>query len=165
MMAEVEYAVRRHPELVSGSIVPHGPPYRFQSQPNREIGPMRIIGIDKVYLPWSVPILPLLFACNGRRHISKYLIMDKAVNRIFRSMTWCKIVAVLIHALRQVRRHADISRPKQLVGKDIGARLFFLKRHGQRFTAKWTLKQVQGDEMGIIRQAQLMQNEFLGALR
>ena len=164
-MAEVEYANLRHPELVSRSIAPHGPPYRFQPQPDREIGPMRIIGIDKVYLPWSVPILPLLFASNGRRHISKHLIMDKAINRIFRSMTRGKIVTVLIHALRQVRRHANISRPVQLVCKDIGAGLFFLKRHGQRFTVKWTLKQVQGDEMGIIRQAQLMQDDFLRAVR
>ena len=164
MMAKMECPNRRHPELVSGSIVPHGPPYRFQSQPNREINPMWIIGVDKVDLPLPVPILQLLFTGNGRRHIGKQFVMDKAIDGICRSMPWRKIITVLIHALGQIRRHADIRRSIQLVCEDICAGLFFLERHGQRFTAQWTLKQVQGDGVAMIRWAQFTRDEFLEAV-
>ena len=155
----------RHPEFVSGSIVPHGPPYRFQSEPNREINPMRIIGIDKIDFPLPMPILQLLFTGNGCRHIGEQFVMDKAIDGICRSMPRRQIIAVLIHALGQIRRHADIRRSIQLVCEDIGAGLFFLERHGQRFTAKWTLKQVQGDGLIGIRNAQLTKDEFVGPVR
>jgi hypothetical protein len=117
--------------------------YRFQTQ-HRQILPMRVISVDKINLPRPVPVLQLFLPRNRRRHVGEQFIMHKSVDRIFGRVTRRKVVAMLIYAVGQVRRHADVKRAITLARKDIDARLFFFS-HRFNNAAKWTLKQVQGD--------------------
>jgi hypothetical protein len=144
-MSSAIFTSRRHPELVSGSIAPHGNPYRFQTQPRRHINPIGVMLIDKVYFPRTMPVFQLLFARNGGGHVSEQFVMDKAIDRISGRVTGRKVVAMLIHTLGQVRRHTNVSRAIGSARKDIDAGLFFFSHHLNN-AAKWTLKQVQGDE-------------------
>jgi hypothetical protein len=57
-------------------------------------------------------------------------------------------IAMLIHSLYQIGCDANVKRAVRLVGQYINARLFLLS-HLQSLTAKWTLKQVQGD--GVVQ--------------
>ena len=134
----------RHPELVSGSIGRLNLPKRRQTQPNRKVSPNRITFVDQIDLPRPMPILQLLLARNRAFHVAKHLKMHKPVNRIFRRMSGHRIVAVLPNAREQVRRHPNVERAVKLARKDIDARVFLFS-HRRNITAKWTLKQVQGD--------------------
>ena len=137
----------RHPELVSGSIVRSVPPYRWQTQSNRQINPLRIFGIDKIDFPRPMPVLQLLLASNGCLHRAEQFEMDQAINRIFGSMAWRRMTAMLRKPLEQVGSYAGVKRAVKLASKDIYARLLFLS-HQRSLAAKWTLKQVQGDGEG-----------------
>ena len=137
----------RHPELVSGSIVKLALPYRRQAQPHRQINPMRILSIDVVNFPRSVPVLQLLLARDSSLHCAEKFEMYQAINRIFGSMSRRQVTAMLRKPFQQVGGYADVERAVKLARKDIYARLFFLP-HLQSIIAKWTLKQVQGDEVG-----------------
>jgi hypothetical protein len=134
----------RHPELGSGSIVPHARPYRFKTQPRRHILPMRIMLVDKVDLPRPMPVLQLLLPRNGSDHVSKQFIMNKAIDRVFGRVPRRQVVAMLIDALGQVRGHAYVSRAVKFAGQNIDTGLFLFS-HRLNNAAKWTLKQVQGD--------------------
>lgn len=107
--------------------------------------------VNQVDLSLSMPVLQLLLARDGRRHVSKQFIMNEAINRVFRRETWRKIVAMLIQSLGQVRSHTYVRRAIRLACKDIDAGLFFFS-HGWNLTEKWMLerqspkvKQVQHD--------------------
>jgi hypothetical protein len=143
-MRIISFLFHRHPELVSGSIVPHARHYRFQTQPHRKILPMRVVLVDKVDLPRPVPVFQPLLPPYRRRHIGEEFEMNKAIDCIFGRVTWRKIVAMLIHALGQIRRHSDVGRAIQTARKDIDTGLLFFS-HCLNLAAKWTLKQVQGD--------------------
>jgi hypothetical protein len=67
-----------------------------------------------------------------------------------------KVVAMLIYTLGQIRGYTDVRRAIESARKDIDAGLFFFS-HSQRFTAKWTLKQVQGD--GVLKNQRHHQNQ------
>ena len=134
----------RHPELVSGSIGSGILPKRRQTQANRKVSPNRITFVDQIDLPRPMPILQLFFAQYGAFHVAEHLKMDQPVNRIFRGMSWHRIAAMLPNASDQVRGHANVQRAVMLARKDIDARVFLFS-HGWNITAKWTLKQVQGD--------------------
>ncbi len=143
----------RHPELVSplvagvpGSISPVTLLQRRQPQAYRQIGPMRIMRVDQINLPRSMPVFKLFFPQDCRFHLTKYLKMHKAVNGIFRCMPRHQAVAMLRQALRQIGRHADIKRTVKFTCKDIDARVSFFS-HWRSLAKKWTLKQVQGDEL------------------
>jgi hypothetical protein len=140
----------RHPELVSGSIAPPARRYRWQTQPHSQIGPARVIGIDKIDFPLPMPVFQLFFTRYSRRHISEQFIMNKSIDGIFGRVTRRKIVTMLVHALHQIRSHANIKRAIEPTRKDIDARLFFFF-HGSSDAAKWTLKQVQGDSFFCCR--------------
>ncbi len=137
----------RHPELVSGSIVRLAPSNRRQTQPHCQINPMRIFGIDKVYLPRAVPILQLLLASNGSFHRAEQFKINQPVNGIFGSMAGRQMTAMLRKPFQQVGCDADVERTVKLARKNIYARLLFLP-HRRSLAAKWTLKQVQGDGVG-----------------
>jgi hypothetical protein len=124
--------------------VPRAQSYRFKSQPDSHILPMRVMSIDKIDLPWPVPVFQLLLSRYRSRHIGEQFIMNKAVDRIFGRVARRKVVTVLNHALGQIRRHTDVRSAVKAAGKDVDAGLFFFS-HQLNLTAKWTLKQVQGD--------------------
>ncbi len=143
----------RHPELASplvagvpGSISPVTLLQRRQTQAYRQINPLRIFRIDQVCLRRPMPVFQLLLARYRRFHLTKYLKMHKAINGIFRCMPRHQAVAMLRQALRQIGRHADIKRTVKFTCKDIDARVSFFS-HWRSLAEKWTLKQVQGDEL------------------
>ena len=134
----------RHPELVSGSIGSFTLPKRRQPQPHSKVRPNRITFVDQIDLPGPMPIFKLFLAQYGALHVSKHLKMDQPVNRVFRRMAGHCAVAMLPNAREKVRGHANVQRAVMLARKDIDARVFLFS-HGRNITAKWTLKQVQGD--------------------
>ena len=134
----------RHPELVSGSIGQLFLRYRRQTQPNRQIHPMRIFGVNQVNLPSAVPILQLLLARNRGLHRAKNFKMHQPVNGIFGRMSRRHTAAMLRQPLQQVGRDANVQRSIMLAREYIYARRFFIS-HALESAAKWTLKQVQGD--------------------
>ena len=137
-------SLNRHPELVSGSTPPLARSYRRQTKSNGQIDPLRVFGANEVYFPRPMPVFQLLLALNRALHITKHFKMDKPIDRIFRGMSGHYIIAVLVKTLEQVRSHADVERPMRLARKNVNARVFF-RLHQRIVTAKWTLKQVQGD--------------------
>ncbi len=136
----------RHPELVSGSIRRFTLPQRRQTQTDRQIGPMRVVFVDQIDLPRSMPVFQLVFALYRGLHFAKQFEMHEAVDRIFRGMSGHRFVPMLPHATNKVRGHANVERAVQLARKDVDAGLFVLS-HLWNLAAKWTLKQVQGDEI------------------
>jgi hypothetical protein len=134
----------RHPELVSGSISRFARRNGWQTQPHRQISPMRVMLVDQVDLPRPMPVLELLLTHNCWFHLAKHLKMDQAINRIFGGKAGKGFVAVLPQAGDQVRRHANVKRTIGFARKNINTGLTFLS-HGRSLAAKWTLKQVQGD--------------------
>ncbi len=134
----------RHPELVSGSIAQLFLPYRRKTEPDRQIHPMRIFGVNQIDLPCPMPILQLLLPRNRGLHRPKNLKMHQPVNRIFGRMSRRHTTPMLRNPLQQVRGNADIKRSVMLACKYIYAGFFFIS-HALESAAKWTLKQVQGD--------------------
>jgi hypothetical protein len=162
----------RHPELVSGSIYRDSPvlaarwmlkqvqhddktPIGFrrptlcarkwrQTKPFRQIGPMRIDFIDKINLPRTVPVFQLLLARYGAGHIAQHFKMNQPVHAMFGCKSIRMLIAMLIHALNQIGRHADVDRTVMPARQHIDARLLFFS-HRSSDALKWTLKQVQGD--------------------
>ena len=138
----------RHPELVSGPIPPWARSKRRQTQPHRQIRPMRVALIDQIDLPLPMPALQLLLAQNRRLHLAEQFEMDEAMDRVARGEPGKRIIAMLPHSRDEVGRHADIQSPVMPARKDIGARLTLFP-HDPECGAKWALKQVQGDEEGM----------------
>ena len=155
----------RHPELVSGSTSPRSQAVigvrwmlkrvqhdengksvadRGQSQVYGQIGPLRVFGFDQVDLPLAVPVFQLFLSRDRARHVVEHFKADKTIYRILRRISGRQLVAVLVKALDQVRRYADVQRTVGLAGEYVDAGLFHLS-HGRYMGAPWTLKQVQGD--------------------
>jgi hypothetical protein len=155
----------RHPELVSGSISPSSQAvigagsmlkrvqhdgyrvsvaYRGQTQIYREINPLRIFRFNQVDLPLAVPVFQLLLSRDRTGHVVEHLKADKAIYRILRRISGRQLVAVLVKALDQVRRYANVERATGLAGEYVDAVLFHLS-HRRYMGARWALKQVQGD--------------------
>ena len=153
-MTSYPAAQNRHPELVSpsvtvvpGSIGQLPLRYRRHSQPDSQIHPVRIFGINQIDFPRPMPIFQLLLARNRGLHRAKNLKMHQPVNRIFGSMPGCHTAPMLRKPLEQVRRDTDIKRTIMLACKYIYAWGFFVS-HTLDSASKWTLKQVQGDAGG-----------------
>jgi hypothetical protein len=109
---------------------------------------MRIGLVDQVDLPRPVPALELLLAQDRILHVAEHLEMDEAIDLVARRKTRRRPVAMLPHPAEQVRRDADVQRAVVPARQHIDARVAFLP-HGPEPAAKWTLKQVQGDEEGL----------------
>jgi hypothetical protein len=118
--------------------------YWRQAKACCQIGPMRVFAVNQVNLQRTVPVFQLFLACNRGVHIAKHLKTDKAVDGVFGGETIRHFAAMLLHALQQIRRYADIKRAVNAAGEYIYAGLFFFF-HWQSIAAKWTLKQVQAD--------------------
>ena len=136
----------RHPELVSGPIVPHVRSKRRQPQPHRQVRPMRVALVDQVDFPRPVPVLELLLAGNCGVHVAKHLEVHKAVDCVAAREPRQRVIAMLPQPRDQIGSDADVERAEGLAREDIDAGLAFLP-HGPELGARWTLKQVQGDEL------------------
>ena len=134
----------RHPELDSGSIENSALPYRRKAQPNRQINPIRVLGVDQTDLPRAVPVFQLLLARNRGLHRAIHLKMHQYINGVFGRVAEGQAATMLRQAFEQIRGYANVERAVVLACKYIYARLLFLF-HGLDSAAKWTLKQVQGD--------------------
>lgn len=157
----------RHPELVSGSISPRSQAvigarwmlkrvqhdgggvksvsYRGQAEIYRQINPLRVFRFNQIDLPLAMPVFQLFLSRDRAVHVVEHLKSDKAIHRIFRGMSGRQFVAMLVKALDQIRRHADIQRAVWLAGEYVDGGLFRLS-HGRYMGSPWTLKQVQGDD-------------------
>ena len=140
--------LNRHPELVSGPITPPIRSKRRQAQPHRQIRPMRIALVDQVDLPRPMPTLQLLLAHDRWLHVAEQLKVDKAMDGIARGESGERIVAMLPHSRDKIGRYTDVKRAVMPARQNINARKPFLP-HSAGCAAKWTLKQVQGDEEGM----------------
>ncbi len=156
MNNDIPFLPQRHPELVSGSIVRLALSKRRQTQPDRQILPLRIFSVDEVYFPRAVPIFQLLLARNGGRHVGEGLKIYEAMNGIFRCVAGHQIVSMLRQPLHQIGRYANITRTVKLACKNIDARLSFFS-HDKSLAEKWMLKQVQHD--GIFEHYSLLTNQ------
>jgi len=156
----------RRPELVSGSTSPFSQAvigalwmlkrvqhdgglmklgdYRGQTQIDREINPLRVFRFNQVDLPMAAPVFQLLLAGDRVGHVVEHFKADKSIYRILRRISGRELVAVLVKALDQVRRYANVERAIGLAGEYVDAGLFHLS-HRRYMGARWTLKQVQGD--------------------
>lgn len=155
----------RHPEHVSGSISPRSQAVigsrwilkrvqpgscvksatnRRQPQIDRQINPLRVFRFNQIDLPRTMPVFQLFLSRDRAGHVVEHFKADKAIYSIFRCISGRQLVAVLVKALDQVRRNADVQRTVGLAGEDVDAGLFHLS-HGRYMDAPWTLKQVQGD--------------------
>ena len=138
----------RHPELVSGSILPPTRSKRWQSNAHRKVAPLGVLAIDQIDFPLPVPALELFLPLDGGVYVAVHFEMDEAVDGVFRGMSGQGVVAVLPHAAEQLGGDADIQRAIVLARKDIDAGVSFLP-HETELGARWTLKQVQGDGLSM----------------
>jgi hypothetical protein len=125
------------------------PPYRRHAQSHRQINPFRIFRIDQIYLPLAMPVFQLLLPRNGGFHRAERLEMNQPVNSIFGGIAGSQTAAMLRQPLEQVRSYTNVQRAVMATCEDIYARLLF-QSHRRGIAAKWTLKQVQGDEFGVV---------------
>ena len=140
--------LQRHPELVSGSIPRFDRGKRGQPQPHGKVRPMWVRRIDEIDLPRPVPVLELLLARDRSVHVAEHFEVDETVDFVAAGESRQSVVAMLPKPCDQIGRHADVERAERLARKDVDARDTFLP-HGPVFGARWTLKQVQGDEEGM----------------
>ena len=138
----------RHPELVAGSIVPPVRSNRRQTQPHRKVMPIRVVTVDKIDLPRSVPVFELLFARDCGDHGPVDFEVNQPVDGVTFGETRLSALAMLPHPAEQIRGHAAVERAVILARKNIHAWDPLLP-HGPECAAKWTLKQVQGDGIGL----------------
>jgi hypothetical protein len=165
----------RHAELVSASIGPQKPepcvagwtleqvqgegdgrgqgdpisnqasPQWLKAKARREIKPLRILALDKIDFPLTVPALQLLFACDGSFHVSEKLVANQNVNGMATGESRHRVRAMLVQSGKKSRRYADVQRAVGLAGQNINARL--LVDHRAELGPRWMLKQVQHDEI------------------
>ena len=138
----------RHPELVSGSIVPFTRSHRLKPQPHGQIAPLGVRAVDKVDLPCAPPVLEPLLAHDGLLHIAEHLEVDEPIDAVARGEPGQGVVPMLPEAAHQVRGDADVKRAVVPAREDVDARAA-LDRHALGSAEGWALKQVQGDEEGF----------------
>ena len=140
----------RHPELVSGPIVPHVRSKRRQPQPHRQVRPMRVALVDQVDFPRPVPAFKLFFAQDCRFHPAEQLKVDETMNAVTRGMSRQRVIAMLPKPTDQMGSHANVKRSIKPTGQNVDARLLVLSSHAWNDAAKWALKQVQGDGLDLV---------------
>jgi hypothetical protein len=142
--------IHRHPELVSGSTFPFTLGDRRQTKAHGQINPLRILGAYQVDFPRPMPVFQLLLASDRVIHRRKHLKMHKAIDCIFGRMPRYRAVTMLVKAFDQIRGQTNVKRAVRLACKNVNARLFFCL-HQLGLAARWTLKQVQGDDKFQVR--------------
>ena len=145
-MSQISIIPLRHPELVSGSIVPPTLMHRGETKAHPKVLPVRVGLLDQVDLPLSVPVLELLFARDRGDHVAVHFKPDQPLDAV----PFCKprhgTFAVLPKPGQKVGRDANVERAARLAGKYVNAGISFAQ-HGAEHAVRWTLKQVQGDKI------------------
>ena len=108
--------------------------------------PVGILAFNQVDLPLPVPALQLLLARDGGADIAELLEPDEAMDVVAACEALDLTVSMLPKSRDQIAGNADVKRAVRLAGKDVDARVA-LERHERERVEKWTLKQVQGDEI------------------
>jgi hypothetical protein len=109
---------------------------------------MRIARVDQIDFPLPVPVLELLLTGYGIDHVAEDFEMDEPVDFVPPGEPWQDIAPMLPQATDEIGSDADIQRAIVSARKNIDTRDAFLP-HGPECAARWTLKQVQGDEEGM----------------
>jgi hypothetical protein len=116
----------------------------WQTQPDRQIVPVRIFGFDQVDLPLAMPALQLFLSGDGACHVTEHLEADQRMNVIPGRKPFGGPFPMLPESRDQVAGDSDVKGAVCLAGKDVDTRGTF-ELHGAEFAVEWTLKQVQGD--------------------
>ena len=138
----------RHPELVSGSIFPQSHRQPGKAEAHGKVAPMRVGCFNQIDLPRTVPVLQLLLAGDRREHVAVHLEPDQTFDSMLFGETRERALAMLPQPCFEAGRHADVKRTARLAGEDVDARVAFTA-HAAGCGARWTLKQVQGDGLGV----------------
>ena len=136
--------ILRHPELVSGSIVPLTLKHRRKAKAHSKVLPVRVGLLDQIDLPLSMPVLELLFARDRGDHVTMHLKPDQPFDTMPLGKPRQRAFAVLPKPGHKIGRHANVKRTARLACENVNAGVSFA-RHGSEHAARWTLKQVQGD--------------------
>ena len=96
-----------------------------------------------------MPALQLLLAQDGLLHVAEHLEAHETMDLVARRKSACKALPVLIETLHKIAGDADINRSARLTRKDVDA-WGTLDRHAWVIAARWMLKQVQHDGMGVV---------------
>ncbi len=164
LTAEAPNRHPRHPELVSGSILPSmqisqferwmlkqvqhdensGLGDRLKPQANSEIMPVRVFALDEVDLPLAVPTFQLLFSRNGRVHGVQHLISDETMDAVTLGETGQLAITMLPKSRGEIARDADIKCAVRFACENVDTRVS-LQRHSTERDGRWILKQVQDD--------------------
>src|SRR3546814_129974 len=145
---EVVYPTR-HPELVSGSILPHARSHRRQTKANRQIMPVGVLTLDQIDLPLPVPAFQLFLTRYGRSHVAEHLVSDEPADAVTARVARDGVIPMLPQPGNQIAGDADVERSIGLAGEDIDARVT-LELHEPEPAEKWMLRQVQHDEFEAI---------------
>ena len=135
----------RHPELVSGPISRFTRCKRWQTQPHRQVRPVRVVLVDQIDLPLPMPTFQLLLTEDRRFHRAEQLEVNQRVDGVLRGEAGQGVVAMLPKARDEIGSNADVNRSVGLARKNVDARLALLS-HAPECAARWVLKQVQDDE-------------------
>ena len=138
----------RHPELVSGSISRFTRRNRWKTEAHSKVAPMRVGRLDEIDLPRTVPVLQLLLASNRSEHIAVHLEPHETLDLVSLCEARRDRFAMLPQTGFEVGRDADVECAARLACEDVDAGIA-LAGHGAEFAARWTLKQVQGDGLGL----------------
>ena len=138
-----------HPELVSGSIPRSGRSKLLEAQPGRHVIPVRIVPLDQVDLPLTLPVLQLLLAQDGLLHVPEELIAEEEVRLVSAGEAAAVSLAMLPNPFNQIGRDADVRHPARFAREDIDARVP-RNRHAPVIAARRMLKQVQHDGKGVV---------------
>ncbi len=118
-----------------------------KSQADRQIAPVRVGFLDQVDFPLSPPVLELLLAGDRRDHVAVHFEPDQPLDSMLTGKAGKGVFAVLPQSGFEVGSDADVKRAARLARKDVDTGVA-LDRHGSGCAARWTLKQVQGDDKG-----------------
>jgi len=139
----------RHPELVSGSIISATSRQGRKAQTTSQIPPSSVAFFDQIDLPLPSPVLDLLFTHDRLVHGVEHLKMHKEVSAVALGESVKRAIPVLRNPSHQVGGNAGVDRSAKTAGHEVGARLNDAF-HIAHFARRWTLKQVQGDEFGVV---------------
>jgi hypothetical protein len=118
---------QRHAELVSASMARQILSYRWQTEGDRKVDPLRIVRFDEIDFPLSTPSLQLLLAQYRLLHRFAGFVADEPMYAISAGEAGQRICAMLHQPAKQIRGYANVERAIGLAGEDVDA--WFLHPH------------------------------------
>jgi hypothetical protein len=80
------------------------------------VAPVRVDGFDHFYLPGSVPLLYLLFPCDGSHDVFVKLEPDETIYIVLPGKSIDEFVSMLTDSMRQIRTDAGVKDAVILAG-------------------------------------------------